>query len=228
MSYPAKIKDEEGHVYTIRYPEPYFKTVGDKAVAVYGNYIDELFKKTKDGVLTARGLFGNGDAYDIEIINTQMAELGLPEIISPSDSVLLSKTWEGVMTAVKKKNFKSFRKFSLDSIYCDVEAEVEYQLPRRKKKFGGIFSVQKFIEGGVDSLKNEGLIKNETVSTYRNLMSAYREKTPYAFRFSHRDSTVIYTVGFARVTESREVFNYSFFNQALPFLFLIFCLSANF
>ena len=73
--------------------------MGDKAVAVYGNYIDELFKQTKDGVLTARGLFGDGDAYDVEIIDTQMAELRRFKIISPSDSALLSKTWEGVMTA---------------------------------------------------------------------------------------------------------------------------------
>ena len=87
---------------------------------------------------------------------------------------------------------------------------MKYELPGRKRKFGGIFSVQKFIEGGVDSLKNEGLIKNETVSTYRNLMSAYREKTPSTFRFSHRDSTVIHTVGFTRVIKGQEVTGYSF------------------
>jgi hypothetical protein len=40
-----------------KYPEPYYKIIGDSAYAIYGNYVEELFKLKKDGVLTARGLF---------------------------------------------------------------------------------------------------------------------------------------------------------------------------
>lgn len=39
------------------YPEPYFEIKGKKATAVYGNYIDELFKLKQNGVLKARGDF---------------------------------------------------------------------------------------------------------------------------------------------------------------------------
>ncbi|WP_276503422.1 hypothetical protein [Terrimonas pollutisoli] len=59
VSYPTRMVDEEGRQMTFSYPKPYFKTVSDKAIAVYGNYIEDLFKLKKDGVLTARGLFGS-------------------------------------------------------------------------------------------------------------------------------------------------------------------------
>ncbi|WP_413665373.1 hypothetical protein ACG1BZ_09350 [Microbulbifer sp. CNSA002] len=39
------------------FPEPYYKIEGGSAVAVYGNYIDELFLLKQNGVLKARGDF---------------------------------------------------------------------------------------------------------------------------------------------------------------------------
>jgi len=42
---------------TRSYPKPYFKTIGDSAIAVYGNYVEELFELKRDGYLTARELF---------------------------------------------------------------------------------------------------------------------------------------------------------------------------
>jgi hypothetical protein len=59
VSFPTKLKDDEGKEYSVTYPEPYFKIKGDKAIAVYGNYVKELFQLKKDGVLTARELFGD-------------------------------------------------------------------------------------------------------------------------------------------------------------------------
>lgn len=64
---PEKIDFSEEVHYTIITPyedhtgyfrEPYFKLVGNKAIALYGNYPGDLFKLRRDGVLTARGLFG--------------------------------------------------------------------------------------------------------------------------------------------------------------------------
>ena len=55
VSYNIKGRDMEEM--KAGYPEPYYKIVGDKAIAVYGNYIPELFKLKKDGVLKARKLF---------------------------------------------------------------------------------------------------------------------------------------------------------------------------
>jgi len=59
VAYPLKIKDSQGKEVILSYPRPYFKTTGDKAVAVYGNYTEDLFRLKKEGVLTARELFGN-------------------------------------------------------------------------------------------------------------------------------------------------------------------------
>jgi hypothetical protein len=39
------------------FPEPYYRIKRKKAIAVYGNYIDELFKLKQNGVLKARGDF---------------------------------------------------------------------------------------------------------------------------------------------------------------------------
>lgn len=41
----------------IIFPKPYYKISRDKAIAVYGNYIEELFRLKKEGFLTARKLF---------------------------------------------------------------------------------------------------------------------------------------------------------------------------
>ncbi|MBB6342979.1 hypothetical protein HNP49_003167 [Pseudomonas fluvialis] len=39
------------------FPAPYYRVEGKKAIAVYGNYVDELFRLKQSGVLKARGDF---------------------------------------------------------------------------------------------------------------------------------------------------------------------------
>jgi hypothetical protein len=39
------------------YPKPYFKIENDRAIAVYGNYVDDLFKLKQQTILKARGIF---------------------------------------------------------------------------------------------------------------------------------------------------------------------------
>jgi hypothetical protein len=60
VSYPTKVMKPDSEVVTFNYPKPYFKTIGDKAIAVYGNYVDELFILKRDGYLTAREIFKSG------------------------------------------------------------------------------------------------------------------------------------------------------------------------
>lgn len=59
VAYPTIMIDDDGRQIKLSYPKPFFRTIGDSAIAVYGNYIDDLFKLKRDGVLTARGLFGD-------------------------------------------------------------------------------------------------------------------------------------------------------------------------
>lgn len=56
--YPTKYMLGDSLV-TRSFPEPYYKTFNDKAFVVYGNYVEELFQLKKEGVLTARKLFGD-------------------------------------------------------------------------------------------------------------------------------------------------------------------------
>lgn len=62
--YPLKTR---GRDMTWHYPEPYFKITGDSAIAVYGNYVEDLFRLKKEGVLTARNLFGDRQAKEREL-----------------------------------------------------------------------------------------------------------------------------------------------------------------
>lgn len=39
------------------YPKSYFKIENDRAIAVYGNYVDDLFKLKQQTILKARGIF---------------------------------------------------------------------------------------------------------------------------------------------------------------------------
>jgi hypothetical protein len=51
------IKGKSERELSIWYPEPFYKINGSKAIAIYGNYIPELFRLQKEGVLKARELF---------------------------------------------------------------------------------------------------------------------------------------------------------------------------
>ncbi len=74
ISYPTKITDGDSQEFTLSYPEPYFKTIGGKAIAVYGNYIPELFKLRRDGVLTARDLFPGKKKIELELSKDTTSE----------------------------------------------------------------------------------------------------------------------------------------------------------
>jgi hypothetical protein len=74
ISFPTKITNDDGKEFTLSYPEPYFKTIADKAIAVYGNYIPELFKLRRDGVLTARDLFPGKKEIELELSKDTTSE----------------------------------------------------------------------------------------------------------------------------------------------------------
>jgi hypothetical protein len=58
--YPLKMINDEGYTFSRKLPKPYFKTVGDTAFALYGNYVKDLFILKRNGYLTAREIFKNG------------------------------------------------------------------------------------------------------------------------------------------------------------------------
>ena len=111
VSYPLSlVKKDEIDCW---FPEPYYKISGDKAIALYGNYIEDLFRIKKEGVLTARGLFGTKNPDDIDVIDTQMAEvLGR---VSKKDTLIFSLCKSGLQS-LEKSQLKETKFFDLDSI----------------------------------------------------------------------------------------------------------------
>lgn len=55
VSYNTKGRSKEDIEYL--FPSPYFNIVGQKAIAVWGNYVEELFELKRGGILKARGIF---------------------------------------------------------------------------------------------------------------------------------------------------------------------------
>lgn len=114
VSYPVKIKYSDGEEYEPYYPEPYFKKMGDKAIAVYGNYVEELFKLKKDGVLTARQLFGNRKE---ELI---VQDVELEEIKAPydEDDLKFIAFWDSLSKSIKQTGWKAIKDISFDSLWA--------------------------------------------------------------------------------------------------------------
>ena len=111
VSYPLSLVEKDE--IDCWFPEPYYKISGDKAIAFYGNYIEDLFKIKKEGVLTARGLFGNKNPDDLDVIDTQMAEvLGR---LSKKDTLIFSLCKSGLQS-LEKSQLKENHFFDLDSI----------------------------------------------------------------------------------------------------------------
>ncbi|MFT3911455.1 MAG: hypothetical protein QM737_18675 [Ferruginibacter sp.] len=55
VSYSVKGKGDKE--IKMRYPSPYYKIENDRAIVVWGNYVEQLFELKKGGILKARGIF---------------------------------------------------------------------------------------------------------------------------------------------------------------------------
>lgn len=111
VSFPLSlVKKEEIDCW---FPEPFYRIERDKAIALYGNYIEELFEIKKQGVLTARGLFGNKKSNEEDVVDTQMAEiLGRS---NRKDSVIFDQCRSSLLN-LQDKNQSKLGDLTLDSI----------------------------------------------------------------------------------------------------------------
>ena len=58
---PLSLLNNQGEMVRPKYSAPYYKIVGNSAYPLYGFTIEELFAIKKNGVLKARGFFGEGN-----------------------------------------------------------------------------------------------------------------------------------------------------------------------
>jgi CubicO group peptidase (beta-lactamase class C family) len=81
------------------FKEPYFKRTGNKAVVLYGNYLVDLFRLKRDGVLTARELFGKKrKRTPLVVRDIQLEEVAAPSPAEDS-SMKLIDTYLGSLTS---------------------------------------------------------------------------------------------------------------------------------
>lgn len=115
VCFPLKMVDEQGKQLEFSYPNPYFKTVGDSAFAVYGNYVEDLFTLKKEGFLTARGLFEPTAQQEEDMVEASQPE---PRKTPPTaDDLKFLAFWKVFVASLNEKGLKSFRQISLDTLY---------------------------------------------------------------------------------------------------------------
>jgi hypothetical protein len=115
ISYPTKILDEEGRQHELSYPTPYYKTIGDSAIVVYGNYIEDLFALKKSGVLTGRGLFEATPQQEEDMVESMQPK---PPTTAPSaDDLTFLRFWKHFVATLGAPGLESFSKVALDTLY---------------------------------------------------------------------------------------------------------------
>lgn len=114
----TKTIDEKGRQFKFSYPKPYFKTVGDTTIAIYGNYVEELVALKKSGFLTARGLFEATAQQEEDMVESNHPEP--PRTPPTEDDLKFLAFWTYFVSSLKAPDLKNFRKIALDTLYvCD-------------------------------------------------------------------------------------------------------------
>ena len=101
------------------FPAPYYKIEDDRAIPVYGNYVEELFKIKKEGVLKARGLFGEGKPGELEVVDTEIAEIRNTEEPSENDWKNFKSFWFKMVKQPDSLIARQINDLALDSIFVN-------------------------------------------------------------------------------------------------------------
>lgn len=129
VSYPLSDTILVGEYASYRFPHPFFWTVGDSAIAQYGNYVEELFKIKKEGVLTYRGLFGVPELpIPVEAQDVELEEVPPPRFEETDERFITF--WDKVTDAGQKKGIYPMQNLLPDSFWV----------------CGSLFSRQKFMQ----------------------------------------------------------------------------------
>jgi hypothetical protein len=116
--YPVKVMDDRGNQLRYSYPQPYFRIVGDSAIPIYGNYVDDLFTLKKEGVLTARELFDPTPEQEDDMVESMQPEP--PKTPPSADDLKFLAFWKTFVKSVKEPGLNNFRSIALDTLMiCD-------------------------------------------------------------------------------------------------------------
>lgn len=183
-----------------RYPAPFYKVVDTNAIAVYGNFVPELFELKKRGVLTARGLYGNPDQSE----DPPMApvEIEVPEEldISKADQKALINTWQQLLNAIETNNTAKIKALSLDSVICSVCEGFS-----SRHFYNDVEPIDSFIVTANRNLPNTQLWKHMKAGTFKLSATKYPDRKPTHYQPPTKESLVIYEVIFRIPVRTEEI-----------------------
>jgi len=172
-----------------RFPEPFYKIdkINKKAIAVWGNYVPELFQLKKDGVLKYRGFYGKVDLTipknEIELENIE------PIKLIKTDSIQLLKTWFSLLKAIKTNDTSGIKKMSFDSITCSVCEGMPQNYYENNFE-----SINMFIDSANINFKKGGLWDIIQQNKFKIFATQYPERKPTSFSLGENEKLVLYTI----------------------------------
>jgi hypothetical protein len=137
VSFPTRMVDESGREFRPHYTEPYYKIAGEKAIADYGYYTEDLFLIKKCGVLAARGLFIDYDSGRAVVIQDVRLEDD-PYLKYPKEYLKFISFWKKLSKSIAYSHKHRFRKSLLDSIWTR----------------DSVFDAKQFMQNSFDTLFN--------------------------------------------------------------------------
>jgi len=192
------------------FPEPYYKIDKEnkKAIAVWGNYVSELFQLKKDGVLRARGFYGKPDSIipmPLELEALEWLKL------SRKDSLQLLKVWQSLVKAIKEKDKAIIKDISLDSIVCSACEG----MPREYYE-NDLESVEMFIDSASINFQKSGLWLLIEKNKYKFHVIKYPDRKPQNFSLKENESLIIFSISFLKNYKT----DYTIYRQHHSFSFV--------
>lgn len=189
------------------YPTPFYKIVDTNAIAVYGNYVPELFELKKRGVLTARGLYGKQEA--VHILPAPLVDVEIPEEYDfpKADRKALLRTWQELLHAMTTNDASKIKALSLDNVICAVcEGFVSPDF------YNDMEPIDSFIAAGNRNLPNTKLWKHMNEGRYIMGAMKYPDRKPNLYQLSDEENLVIYEITFPVDEDTGEAI-YQFYHE---------------
>ena len=182
-----------------KFPTPFYKIVDTNAIAIYGNYIPELFELKKRGVLTARGLYGEPSSADEVPVQPMELERFEKYIIPKAEQKALIGAWQQLFSAIEANDAAKVKALSLDSVACAVCEG--FASPHF---YNDIEPIDSFIAAGNRNFPNTELWKNMKSGTFKLNATKYPDRKPQQYQLPNNESLVIYEITFPLTTAFEE------------------------
>jgi hypothetical protein len=184
------------------FPYPYYKIAGDKAIALYGNYVPELFHLKKTGVLAARGLFGTPAVSNIpEVVMPDLSNViwvGGAKV-SKKDEKALLQTWTAFLSALQRADVAKIKEMSLDSVVCSVCEG--FASPHF---YNDMEPIDSFITASSRNLPGTALWQDMIAGKYKVSGTEYPKTESLEPEADESEMLMVYEVVFKTVTEFED------------------------